>query len=237
MPTISATSPATGASDKALDLPALRTAYLDALIAGDATRARHLMDEAVRAGGRVPALYLEVIHPVMEDVGSLWSAGHMNVAQEHYATAITAGVMASLGMAWRRPALSGRLAVVACSPGERHQLGSQMVSDFLEAEGWEVIPLGADTPPSDLAELVAAERPDLVAISTSMREQLPGVSETLGVLGALKPRPFLVVGGRAWFDTSEEQARAMGADARILDPARLVELVRERFPALDAEAA
>jgi methanogenic corrinoid protein MtbC1 len=235
MPT--APSPNLSNASRAVDFPAIRTAYLDALLAGDATRARHLMDEAVRAGGPIPSLYLDVIHPVMEDVGSLWSAGHMNVAQEHYATAITAGVMSQLGVTWRKPAMSGRLAVVACSPGERHQLGAQMVGDFLEAEGWEVVPLGADTPPSDLAELVAAERPDLVAISTSMREQLPGVVETLGTLGGLRPRPFLVVGGRAWFDTSEAQAQAMGADARILDPARLVELVRERFPALDAEAA
>ncbi len=231
-------------TDAPLDVPTVRTAYLDALLAGDSIRARHLLESAAREleaasenGRHMQLIYLDILHPVMEDVGTLWSAGHVNVAQEHYATAITAGVMAQLGSRWRKPPISGRLAVVACSPGERHQLGSQMVCDFLEAAGWEVIPLGADTPASDLAMLVELERPDVVAMSTSMREQLPGVAETLKQLGKLQPRPYLVVGGRAWFDVSDDEVRAYGADARILDPKQMVAQLAERFPPLREEAA
>ena len=173
----------------------------------------------------------------MEDVGLLWSAGDVTVAHEHYATAITAGVMAQLGSRWRTAPTSGRLAVVACTPAERHQLGAQMACDFLEAAGWEVIPLGADTPAPDLATLVELERPDAVALSTSMREQLDGAGAMLAAVAALQPRPFVVVGGRAWREVSDEQAAELGADARLTDPRRMVALLNERFPALAEDAA
>ena len=224
--------PSLPTTNGAVDLPAIRTAYLDALVAGDATRARYLVDDAVNHGGRIPELYLEVLCPVMRDVGALWAAGEINVAHEHYATAVTQGVMSQLGSRWRKAPTSGRLAIVCATPGERHALGPQMVADFLEADGWEVLTLGADTPAHDLGMLAELERPDLVALSTAMRESLPGVEQTLATLGRLQPRPFLVVGGRAWHDLDETRAAQMGADARILDPGALVALVHDRFPAL-----
>src|SRR3712207_1966288 len=119
-----------------VDPAAVRSAYLDALVAGDAIRARHLVERAADAGVPIDALYLEVLESVMEDVGLLWSAGDLSVAHEHYASAVTAGVMAQLAARWRQEPTSGRLAIVACTAGERHQLGSQMVADFLEAAGW-----------------------------------------------------------------------------------------------------
>ena len=111
-----------------------------------------------------------------------------------------------------------------------------MASDFLEAAGWEVIPLGADTPAHDLATLVELERPDVVALSTAMREQLDGVAEALAAIGRLQPRPFLVVGGRPWRDVSDERAAALGADARVTDLRRLIALLDERFPSLAEDA-
>jgi len=210
----------------------IRSAYLDALLAGDAVRARHVVRRAADEGLSMASLYLDVLEPALEDVGLLWSAGDVNVAQEHYATALTTGLMAELAVRWRQDPTSGRLAVVTCSPGERHQLGARMISDFLEAAGWEVIALGADTPARDLALLVELERPDVLAVSTSMREHLDGVAATLAEVGRVQPRPFVIVGGRAWRDIGDERAGALGADARVTDPRRLVALVAERFPAL-----
>ncbi len=226
--------PSTHTAKGAVDLPALRTAYLDALVAGDATRARFVMEDAAsRSGDRIAELYTDVLAPVMEDVGTLWAEGELTVAHEHYATAITQDVMGQLGARWRRPPVSGRLAIVCSTAGERHALGCQMVTSFLEAAGWEVLALGADMPARDIAVLAELERPDVIALSTALRASLPGLAESLTALGALQPRPFLVVGGRVWRDAPHEQARAMGADAVVLDPRHLVALVQERFPPLD----
>jgi MerR family transcriptional regulator, light-induced transcriptional regulator len=210
----------------------LRDDYLAALMAGDATRARWLVDAAVEEGMAVRDLYLQVLAPVLEEVGERWAAGELTVAHEHYAVAVTQGIIGVLGQSIRVPPASGRLAVVACTPGELHALGAQMVADFLEGEGWEVLALGAATPAPDLAALVDDERPDIVALSTAVAHNLDAAIGTVEMLRSLEDRPFVAVGGRAWAALGEEARARAGADAVFPDPRDLCALVAERFPPL-----
>ena len=106
----------------------------------------------------------------------------------------------------------GRLAVVSGSPEERHALGVQMVADFLEGDGWEVLNLGASTPARDLARLADAEQADVVALSTSTPAGLPGAAEAVSELSMLRPRPLVVLGGQLW--TGERPPRGRGARRR-----------------------
>jgi methanogenic corrinoid protein MtbC1 len=126
----------------------------------------------------------------------------------------------------------GRLAVVSGSPEERHALGVQMVADFLEGDGWEVLNLGASTPAGDLARLVDAEQADVVALSTSTPAGLPGAAEAVAALSALRPRPLLVLGGRLWSGEARREAEALGADLVLDGPRELVAHLRQRFPPL-----
>jgi methanogenic corrinoid protein MtbC1 len=213
----------------------LRDDYLAALLAGDATRARWLVDEAVEAGMEVRALYLDVLAPALAEVGERWVAGEVSVAHEHYATAVTQGILGVLAPHIRVAPASGRLAVVACTPGELHALGAQMVADFLEGEGWEVLALGASTPATDLAALVDDERPDLVALSTSVANNLEGAADAVRHLRELAEPPFVAVGGRAWGAMPPERRDALGADALFEDPRELCGVLAERFPPVEDE--
>ena len=105
-----------------------------------------------------------------------------------------------------------------------------MVADFLEADGWEVLQLGASTPAGDLAELVDSERPDLVALSTSTAGSLPGIVEVLERLRALQPRPLVVVGGQFWTAETSLAAEELGADMVVRDLRELGARLRERIP-------
>src|SRR5688572_5011476 len=95
----------------ALAPPTLRDDYLAALLATDATRARHLVERAVDEGMDVPTLYVHVLAPALEEVGVLWETGHASVALEHYATSVTRGIVGTLGPRVRVPPVTGRLAV------------------------------------------------------------------------------------------------------------------------------
>ena len=209
--------------------------YLAALMAGDSVRARHLIDDAIAKGRSVGDVYLSVLAPALHEIGERWKHGEVNVAYEHQATMITQGIVGALGPRMRVPPTSGRLAVVACTPGEQHALGAQMLAEFVEGEGWEVLLLGAATPASDLAALVDDERPDVVALSTSVVDNLPEAEGSLQALVELVPRPFVVVGGLAWRGRDADAAR-LGAGACFDDAEALVALLSERFPALPAEA-
>ena len=156
-----------------------RQAYLDALLARDVAAARRAVDAALDAGLTVPDIYLGVLQPALYEIGRCWAVGDFSVAEEHSATAVTQSVIGMLGPRMRTAPKDGRLAVVTGSPEERHALGVQMVADFLEGDGWEVLPLGASTPASDLAELADQERPDAVCLSTSTA----GYSRYIAYLG------------------------------------------------------
>lgn len=213
-----------------------RGAYLQALLARDSARARRTVEQAVDDGVPIPEVYLEVLQPALQTVGHMWAVGELNVAEEHYATAMTQSLLGALGARMRVPPKDGRLAVVATTPREQHVLGPQMVADFLEADGWEVLNLGGSPPAPDLAELVDAERPEVVALSTSTAGSLPGVAAVLDALAALPARPFIVVGGLLWTAEAARDAPALGADLVEHDPRRLVAALRERFPPDPEEA-
>jgi MerR family transcriptional regulator, light-induced transcriptional regulator len=206
-----------------------RTAFLEALVARDSARARRTVEDALGAGAPVPDLYLGVLEPALREIGHRWAIGTLNVAEEHYATTIAHSILDGLSRQLARAPRDGRLAVVSGTPEEQHALGARMVADFLEADGWEVILLGAGAPVEDLVALVASEQPELVALSTATAGVLDGVAAVLGALRELSPRPLVVAGGQFWTASTQATALELGADLVIGDPRELVAVARERI--------
>lgn len=213
-----------------MSLEAHRADFLDALLARDSARARRVVEVALEQGAPVPDLYLGVLDPALREVGHRWAMGDINVAEEHYATAVAQSILDGLSRRLHRAERDGRLAVVTGTPGEQHALGARMVADFLEADGWEVIQLGAGAPAGDLVALVEHEQPDLVALSTATAGVLDGVAEVLRALAALIPRPFVVAGGQFWTTTTRSSALELGADHVEQDPRALVAELHQRIP-------
>ena len=130
-----------------------------------------------------------MLEPALREVGHRWAMGALNVAEEHYATAIAQSILDGLSRRFKRAPKDGRLAVVTGTPEELHALGVRMVADFLEADGWEVIQLGPGAPAHDIAALVESEQPDLVALSTATAGVLDGVVEVLARAGGARAAP------------------------------------------------
>ena len=215
-----------------MDVDRHRRAYLEALQARDAVAARGAVDAAVASGVPVSAIYLEILQPALSAIGHGWAAGEIDVAHEHQATTVTMSIIGALGPQMRTAPKDGRLAVVSGSPEERHALGVQMVADFLEGDGWEVLNLGASTPAPALASLADAEQADVVALSTSTPAGLPGAAEAVAALKALSPAPLIALGGQLWSGPARREAEALGADLVLEDPRELVAELRRRFPPL-----
>jgi len=206
--------------------------FLDGLLARDSAAARRAIEEALAAGVPVPDIYLGVLEPALREVGHRWALGAINVAEEHYATAVAQSILDGLGRRLPRPPKDGRLALVTGTPEELHALGPRVVADFLESDGWEVLLLGPGAPAADIAALVDSEQPDLVALSTATAGVLDGFAELLGELSELDPRPWVVAGGQFWTADTRPAALELGADAVIGDPRELVAALRERIPSV-----
>ncbi len=172
-------------------------------------------------------IYFEVVQAALYDIGRSWERGETSVAQEHLATHVAEVVMVDLAPSLPREEPHGRVAIVACAAHELHDIGSRIVADFLAADGWIVLALGAMTPSGALAELAAARRADVVALSVTMTEHLPDVARASVHLRALPQRPFLAAGGMA-FDGKDAGAD-LDLDLVTEAPDALVRVLRERL--------
>jgi methanogenic corrinoid protein MtbC1 len=197
--------------DSPLPQQPAREAYLAAILEPDPWRAREVIHDAADVGLAADVIFDEVLAPALEEVGRRWEAGAISVAHEHLAAEVSRALVAELGERIRRPARSGRLALVACSPEEQHCIGGQMLAALLEAADWEVLYLGGSLPLDDLAALADREVPDAIALSTTMPDHLPGAGTALAALRTLNRRPFLLAGGQAYRDAAH--VRRAGADA------------------------
>jgi methanogenic corrinoid protein MtbC1 len=191
----------------------IRTRYVDAVVAGDLAAAERLIE-----GVDVRTLYLEVLQPALYEIGRRWEEAEISVAQEHLATATTQSLMARLAERLDGGPRRDRRALVACAEGELHSIGVRMVADFLEADGWDVLFVGALSPPVAVAELAAAQAVDVVALSAALPQRLPEIARAVEALRALETVPVIAVGGQA-FGGDADVAIRTGADIYAPDAA------------------
>ena len=206
----------------------VRDEYLEAVLEPDPFRARQVARSAADEGIPLETLFGEVFAPVLVEVGERWERGDISVAHEHLAAEVTTSLVDELAARARTRPDTGRLALVSCTPGERHCIGGRMLAGLLEAEGWEVLFLGASLPLEDLVALADSEVPDVVALSTTMSEHLPLASETVSSLHDLAEPPLVAVGGQAYRD--EADAQRVGADLWAPTALDGPALIRERVP-------
>ncbi len=114
----------------------------------------------------------QVLQKGLAELGRGWYAGKVSVQQEHFASTLVARRLNALFAIAPMPTHAGRL-LVACPPGEYHDLALLMLAFILRWQGWEVIYLGADIPLEQLDATLQATTPDLVI---SAAQTLPGAA-------------------------------------------------------------
>jgi DNA-binding transcriptional MerR regulator len=122
----------------------------------------------------------DVVLPLLHELGAGWERGEITVAQEHFASNLLRGRLLGLARGWDRG--SGPRAVLACPPGERHDLGLVIFGLALRDLGWRITFLGADTPPATIVETVRRLEPDALVFAVADRARLGGVAETVAGL-------------------------------------------------------
>jgi methanogenic corrinoid protein MtbC1 len=190
--------------------------YLEKILAGRPDEAIEQVLEAIDGRGpSVKAAYLEVLIPALREVGRLWHAGELSIAEEHAVTAITQRTMALLCERARSPrssAHANKTALFACVAGNMHDLGIRAVSDFFEMAGWRTIFLGSDVPHAEIARAVQSFGADVVLLAATLDPHLKEVQRTIERMRAQENRDVKVIVGGPAFATVPDLWRKVGAD-------------------------
>jgi methanogenic corrinoid protein MtbC1 len=179
---------------------ALRAELLDALRAVDEIRAGEVMTEALSMYS-VEDVCVKIIQPVLVSVGELWLTGEVSVAVEHFASSFMRARLENLFN--QSPHNNfGPFALVACAPGELHELGAMFLAIFLRRSGFRAVYLGQNVPLDSLLGMVRALHPDVVCVSATRAETAAALYNLRESLDEMQERegyaPLLSYGGRVF---------------------------------------
>jgi DNA-binding transcriptional MerR regulator len=196
-------------------------AELSAALARFDEPAAHAALDRLFSAFRLQTVLREVVLPYLAELGRRWERGEASVAQEHFASNLLRGRLLGLARGWADAA--GPRAVLACAPGELHDLPLICFGLALSARGWSITYLGPDTPIATIKEAVVGRERPLVVVSAMSAERLAAVQAELTELAA--DLRLALAGSGA----TKELASATGA-AMLLDddPVTAAERIERR---------
>jgi methanogenic corrinoid protein MtbC1 len=147
-----------------------------ALDSFDETGAQETLDRLL-SGFTIETVLRDVIVPYLSELGVRWADGDATVAQEHFATHVLRGRLLGLARGWDGG--DGPRALLACAPGELHDLALIAFGLTLRRRGWRVTFLGPDTPTETLVDATRELEPKLVVVTATTRRRLSSLVDVL----------------------------------------------------------
>jgi MerR family transcriptional regulator, light-induced transcriptional regulator len=168
----------------------------------------------------LPAVLRDIVLPYLADLGERWQRGTASIASEHFASNLIRGRLAGLARGWGSG--HGPQALLACPPGELHDMALMIFGIVLNRNGWRIGYLGPSTPVEELARAAGTSHPDLVVLAATV----PGVLEPLQteLTSLARHVPLALAGAGA----TPQTASATGA--RLMTSGPVTEAEQTRWP-------
>jgi MerR family transcriptional regulator, light-induced transcriptional regulator len=200
-----------------------RTRLLDAAERYDEAAVHAALDEGIAAFG-LEEFLRDLVLPTLVELGRRWKDGKIEVGQEHFASTLVRGRLLALARLWGRGA--GPLALLACAPGEQHDISLIIFGLLLRSYGWRVLFLGADTPFWTLEDAARTTAPAVVVVVTFDPALLESEGVALRRLGRIAP---LVLSGPGASSAMSAKLRVRRLDGDLVDAARVVAQMPNSF--------
>jgi len=140
-----------------------RARLMSAIEYYDEAALQAVLDDGLAAFG-LEAFVRDLILPALSAVGRGWEQGRVEISQEHFASNLIRGRLLSLARLWGRGL--GPIALLACAPGEQHDISLLVFGLILRSHGWRIVFLGADTPLSTLQQTARTTGPAVIVLVT-----------------------------------------------------------------------
>jgi methanogenic corrinoid protein MtbC1 len=186
--------------------------YLQKVLEGNVADAIGLVTAAAVNGLGSRAAYTDVLLPAQREVGRLWHAGELSIAEEHMVTSATLRTMSVIASQAPRAPANGRTVVVAAVAGNVHDVGLRALADMYQLAGWRVIFVGSDVPMLDLPTMLGFFEADLLMLGATLATHVPRVEQAIrSIRERCERRVKVVVGGSA-FDEAPDLWQRVGSD-------------------------
>jgi len=205
------------------------SSFLHALLVGCEEEAANILIKAYLYGDDLAKIFDEIISPTMRQIGEMWFAGQINVAQEHLATRVVYNALYRLRSSMPAKEPSGGLAFCCAFEGDFHELPTYLSQMIFESQGWEVMNFGANTPLYSLAEEAVLHTPEAICISATILGDYERLVRDYAEFRSKisKLRIPIILGGRIFED--ERVKLRFPADAYLMSFAELAKFAEKIF--------
>jgi methanogenic corrinoid protein MtbC1 len=195
-------------TEAGFDLDSLRQDLLEALSTLDEATVNQVLARALMATS-VEGMAIDVIQPVLQEIGERWATGELSVTTEHIASNLLRTYLAQL-IHLTPPPLRGMTVAVGCAPGESHDIGALMLALFLRRRGFAVLFAGASVEARSFAADALDRNFAAVCLSASTEPSTAAIRE---VIALLRPQYSGIIGygGRVFIARPELRAGMPGA--------------------------
>jgi methanogenic corrinoid protein MtbC1 len=187
--------------------------YLAALLTGNRSQARSVIEETLQTGTTAISVYVDIIWPMMVEIENLQREDRISVVQEHMATRINRSIVDQLQNKLPRRPVKNKKIVVCCAAEEIQELGAQMIADLFESNGWEVRFLGGGLTNDDILAYINECAPDILLIYGTVPQQAPMIRHLIDTIKGVNAWPdmrIMLSGGL--YNRAEGLWEEMGAD-------------------------
>jgi MerR family transcriptional regulator, light-induced transcriptional regulator len=117
--------------------PAAAQRELAAALAAFDEVGAHAAIDSLLAQVSLDTMLRDVVIPYLHELGDGWERGDVSIAQEHFASSLLRGRLLGLARGWGGGL--GPSVVLACAPGEQHDLGLIAFGLALRARAWRIV--------------------------------------------------------------------------------------------------
>lgn len=197
-----------------------------ALLYGDRSRARAVVEECTRSGYSPEDTVSDVFWTVHERVETEFREDRLTRLEHKLATRLLRALadQASARFGFAPP--NGRRVFAVSGPSEADELAGQMATDLLEGSGFEIAFAGGGIATDEVLARVQGDHPDVLLLFGSGPGDLPMIREvidTVEEIGACDAVQIVVGGGV--FNRAPGLAEEIGADLWAEHPLDLVDVM------------
>lgn len=204
-----------------LTADALRAELDQAIAAGNQARGVEIAREALDGGMTPTQMFLEVVQPLLYDVGKRFEQLDIFLPDLMKAAKVVQAMQREV----LEPAIRERsehatelgTVVIGTCKGDIHDIGKNMVGLMLQVNGFRVIDLGTDVSTQDFIKAARDNNADIIGMSSLLTPSMPYMHDLIERLEGLGLRDQfkVIVGGAPVTEayTARISADAYGADA------------------------
>ena len=190
--------------------------YSNFVFTGDKISAIKLFKDIASSDIEIKDIYRYILQPFQLELGNLWHENKINVAQEHFSTAVSQIAMSLLYDRIFETPKNNKIFLGTCVQGELHEFGIRMICDYMEYCGWNTYYLGANMSHSSIVQMINDKKPDVIAISCSMTFNVSKVQDLIETIKSAGITTPITVGGYP-FNIDKNLWKNVGSDAYSSD--------------------